>query len=310
MTAQPPSKRRRTKAAVAIAAAVGVGLALMLTNTSLGAYILLDYLADDDSGLIADPAAGPLELSEFVTAVEAVPAMPPEIDQPSGMTYLEADRAFAIVTDQAELFVVSDDFTTVRSNTAVLDGLLVTRQGRMEAVVGIDGPRVAVTGEIGDRIDVWRKGAEPGFSLEASIDLSDYAGGGELEIQGLAHNPQTGEFYLSSDETLAIAVVDATGRLLRELTFEDDLQGRLKPGRTLSEYRLSGLDYADGLLYAVSEPFNTLFVIDPEHGLLRVLGIENGGPISAIAVRDGTAYLPLDHNWVDPRPPLLAVTLN
>ncbi len=309
MTAQPPSKRRRTKAAVAIAAAVGVGLALMLTNTSLGAYILLDYLADDDSGLIADPAAGPLELSEFVTAVEAVPAMPPEIDQPSGMTYLEADRAFAIVTDQAELFVVSDDFTTVRSNTAVLDGLLVTRQGRMEAVVGIDGPRVAVTGEIGDRIDVWRKGAEPGFSLEASIDLSDYAGGGELEIQGLAHNPQTGEFYLSSDETLAIAVVDATGRLLRELTFEDDLQGRLKPGRTLSEYRLSGLDYADGL-YAVSEPYNTLFVIDPEHGLLRVLGIENGGPISAIAVRDGTAYLPLDHNWVDPRPPLLAVTLD
>ena len=234
MTAQPPSKRRRTKAAVAIAAAVGVGLALMLTNTSLGAYILLDYLADDDSGLIADPAAGPLELSEFVTAVEAVPAMPPEIDQPSGMTYLEADRAFAIVTDQAELFVVSDDFTTVRSNTAVLDGLLVTRQGRMEAVVGIDGPRVAVTGEIGDRIDVWRKGAEPGFSLEASIDLSDYAGGGELEIEGLAHNAQTGEFYLSSDETLAIAVVDATGRLLRELTFEDDLQGRLKPGRTLS----------------------------------------------------------------------------
>ena len=310
MTAQPPSKRRRTKAAVAIAAAVGVGLALMLTNTSLGAYILLDYLADDDSGLIADPAAGPLELSEFVTAVEAVPAMPPEIDQPSGMTYLEADRAFAIVTDQAELFVVSDDFTTVRSNTAVLDGLLVTRQGRMEAVVGIDGPRVAVTGEIGDRIDVWRKGAEPGFSLEASIDLSDYAGGGELEIEGLAHNAQTGEFYLSSDETLAIAVVDATGRLLRELTFEDELRGRLKPGRALSEYRLSGLDYADGLLYAVSEPFNTLFVIDPEHGLLRVLGIENGGPISAIAVRDGTAYLPLDHNWVDPRPPLLAVTLD
>ena len=310
MTAQPPSKRRRTKAAVAIAAAVGVGLALMLTNTSLGAYILLDYLADDDSGLIADPAAGPLELSEFVTAVEAVPAMPPEIDQPSGMTYLEADRAFAIVTDQAELFVVSDDFTTVRSNTAVLDGLLVTRQGRMEAVVGIDGPRVAVTGEIGDRIDVWRKGAEPGFSLEASIDLSDYAGGGELEIEGLAHNAQTGEFYLSSDETLAIAVIDATGRLLRELTFEDELRGRLKPGRALSEYRLSGLDYADGLLYAVSEPYNTLFVIDPEQGLVRTLGIENGGPISAIAVRDGTAYLPLDHNWVDPRPPLLAVTLD
>ena len=236
--------------------------------------------------------------------------MPPEIDQPSGIAYLEADRAFAIVTDQAELFVVSDDFTTVRSTTAVLDGLLVTRQGRMEAVVGIDGQRVAVTGEIGDRIDLWRNGAEPGFSLETSIDLSSLAGGGDVEVEGIAHNAQTGEFYLSSDETLAIAVIDASGRLLRELTFEDELRGRLKPGRSLSEYRLSGLDYADGLLYAVSEPYNTLFVIDPEQGLVRALGIENGGPISAIAVRDGTAYLPLDHNWVDPRPPLLAVTLD
>ena len=310
MIPQRLSKSRRTVAAAAIAGALVAGIALMLTNTSLGAYILLDYLGDDDSGLVADPAAGPLEVSEFVTAVEAARAMPPQIDQPSGIAYLEADRAFAIVTDQAELFVVSDDFRTVRSTTALLGGLLVTRQGRMEAAANIDGQRIAVTGEIGDRIDIWRKGAEPGFSLEASIDLSDYAGGGDVEIEGIAHNPQTGEFYLSSDETLAIAVVDATGRLLRELTFEDDLQGRLKPGRTLSEYRLSGLDYADGLLYAVSEPFNTLFVIDPEHGLLRVLGIENGGPISAIAVRDGTAYLPLDHNWVDPRPPLLAVTLD
>ena len=310
MTSQRLSKSRRNVVAVAIASALVIGILLMLTNTSLGAYILLDYLADDDSGLVADPRAGPLELEEFVTAVEAVPAMPPEIDQPSGIAYLEADRAFAIVTDQAELFVVSDDFTTVRSETAVLDGLLVTRQGRMEAVVGIDGQRVAVTGEIGDRIDIWRKGAEPGFSLETSIDLSSLAGGGDVEVEGIARNPQTGEFYLSSDETLAIAVIDTSGRLLRELTFEDELRGRLKPGRSLSEYQLSGLDYADGQLYAVSEPYNTLFVIDPEQGLVRALGIENGGPISAIAVRDGTAYLPLDHNWVDPRPPLLAVTLD
>ena len=235
--------------------------------------------------------------------------MPPQIDQPSGITYLEADRAYAIVTDQAELFVVSDDFKTVRSTTLVLDGLLVTRQGVMEAAVDIDGERIAVTGQTG-RLDVWRKGAasESEFSLETTIELSGYTGEGEVE--GLAHNPQTGELYLTFEEKLAIAVVDRNGRVLRELTFEDDLRGRLKSGRSLSEYRLSGLDYADGLLYAVSEPYNTLFVIDPEQGLVRVLGIENGGPISAIAVRDGTAYLELDHNYVDPRPPLLAVRVD
>lgn len=307
MTSQQSTKSRRTVAAVAIAGALVAGLLLMLTNTSLGSYILLDYLTDDDSGLVADPAAGPLELAEFVTAFEAVPAMPPQIDQPSGITYLEADRAFAIITDQAELFVVSEDFTTVHSTTLVLDGLLVRRQGVMEAAVDIDAERVAVSGQTG-RIDVWRKEAESGFLLETTIELSGYDGEGEIE--GLAHNPQTGELYLTFEERLAIAVVNATGQVLRELTFEDDLRGQLKPGRALSEYQLSGLDYADGLLYAVSEPYNTLFVIDPERGLVRVVGIENGGPISAIAVRDGTAYLPLDHNYVDPRPPLLGVTLD
>ena len=138
--------------------------------------------------------------------------------------------------------------------------------------------------------------------------MSGYAGEGEFS--GIAHNPQTGEYYLSSDETLTIAVADGTGRLLRELTFEDDLRARLKPGRSLSEYELSGLDYVDGRLYAVSEPYNTLFIIDPELGLVRTLGIENGGQISAIAVRNATAYLPLDHNYVDERPPLLTVTLD
>lgn len=300
------NKRRRAVAVTAITCTAVAGTALILTNTRLGVYILLDYFGDDDSGIVTDPASGPLELSEFKTAVAAY-VLPAQIDQPSGMTYLEADIAFAIVTDQAELFVVSDDFTTVRSVTALAGGLLVTRQGLMEAAACIDGRRIAVSGESG-RIDVWRKGAEPGFSPEATIELSGFAGEGEFS--GIAHNPQTGEYYLSSDETLAVAVFDATGRLLRELTFEDELGGRLKPGRSLSEYELSGLDYADGRLFAVSEAYNTLFIIDPEQGLVRVLGIENGGQISAIAVRDRTAYLPLDHNYVDERPPLLTVTLD
>ena len=306
MLSERLSQNRRAVAGVAIACAAVAGIALMLTNSRLGVYILLDYFGDDESGVVTDPASGPLELSEFTTAVAAY-ALPPQIDQPSGMTYLEADRAFVIVTDQAELFVVSEDFTTVRSTTALAGGLLVTRQGLMEAAGSIDGQRIAVSGETG-RIDVWRKNAEPGFSPEAAIELSGYTGEGEFS--GIAHNPQTAEYYLSSDETLTIAVVDATGRLLRELSFEDDLRGRLKPGRSLSEYQLSGLDYADGQLFAVSETYNTLFIIDPEDGRVRTLGIENGGQISAIAVRDGTAYLPLDHNYVDERPALMAVTLD
>ncbi|MYJ96930.1 MAG: hypothetical protein F4053_15545, partial [Proteobacteria bacterium] len=126
------NKSRRAVAGASIACAAIAGIALLLTNSRLGVYILLDYFGNDESGIVTDPASGPLVISEFTTAVAAY-ALPPQIDQPSGMTYLEADRAFAIVTDQAELFVVSDDFTTVLSATALAGGLLVTRQGLMEA---------------------------------------------------------------------------------------------------------------------------------------------------------------------------------
>ena len=308
------SRNRRALAGAAIACAAVAGIALMLTNSPLGVYILTEHFDNDDGGLVTDPASGPLELSEFTTAVAAY-ELPPQIEQPSGMTYLEADRAFAIVTDQSELFVVSEDFTTVRSVTALAGGLLITRQGMMEAAGSVDGQRIAVGGETG-RIDVWRKNAGPGYSPETTIELSPqtmiglsgYAGLGEFS--GIAHNPETGEYYISSDESPTIAVVDATGEFLRNLTLGDDLRGRLKPGRSLSEFGLSGLDYSDGRLYAVSEAYNTLFIIDPERGLERTLGIENGGRISAIAVRDGTAYLPIDHEYVDPRPPLLTVALD
>ncbi|MCY4587124.1 MAG: hypothetical protein OXB98_13900, partial [Bryobacterales bacterium] len=101
-----PGNSRRAVAGAAIVCVAVAGIALMLTNSRLGVYILLDHFGDDDSGIVTDPASGPLELSEFTTAVAAY-ALPSQIDQPSGMTYLEADRAFAIVTDQAELFVVS-----------------------------------------------------------------------------------------------------------------------------------------------------------------------------------------------------------
>jgi hypothetical protein len=40
-----------------------------------------------------------------------------------------------------------------------------------------------------------------------------------------------------------------------------------------------------------------------------VIGIEGGGEISAIAVAGGRAYLPVDHNWNEQRPPLLVVDL-
>lgn len=305
MSARHLSRNRPAQAAIAVIGLAAVLAGLGLTNTRLGVYILLDYFGDDESDLVADPRLGPVELSEFVTAVPAY-TLPLDIDQPSGISYLQGESAFAIVTDQAELFVVSEDFETIQSETALAGGLLVMRQGTVESAGAIDEDRLAVTGESG-RIDVWRKGADLAFSVDAEIEVSGFEG--EAEFSGVAYNPQTGEYYLSSDEALTIYVVDPEGRVRREISLETDLRGQLKSGRSLNEYQLSGLDFSNGLLFAVSETYNTIFTIDPAGGLTRTIGIEGGDQISDIAVHDNRAYLPIDHNHVDERPPLFVAEL-
>ena len=303
----PSSRNLRAYAPISlIGVVVAIILGLSLTNTRLGVYILLDYFGDDESDLIADPSLGPIQLSDYATAVPAY-ELPSEIEQPSGISYLEEEDAFAVVTDQAELFIVSDDFRNIESKTELAGGLLVMRQGSVEATCIIDDKRIAIIGEMG-RIDVWRKEAGLTFAADAQIEVSGYSG--ETEFSGIAFNPQSMEYYLASDETLTISILDHNGRLVREIAMEDNLRGQEKPGRTLTEYQISGLAYSDGRLFAVSETYNTIFVIDPAQGVVRTLGIEGGGQISGIAVHENIAYLPIDHNYVDERPPLFLVELN
>jgi len=303
----PSSRNLRADAPISlIGVVVAIILGLSLTNTRLGVYILLDYFGDDESDLIADPSLGPIQLSDYATAVPAY-ELPSEIEQPSGISYLEEEDAFAVVTDQAELFIVSDDFRNIESKTELAGGLLVMRQGSVEATCIIDDKRIAIIGETG-RIGVWRKEAGLTFAADAQIEVSGYSG--ETEFSGIAFNPQLMEYYLASDETLTISILDHNGRLVREIALEDSLRGQEKPGRTLTEYQISGLAYSDGRLFAVSETYNTIFVIDPAQGVVRTLGIEGGGQISGIAVHENIAYLPIDHNYVDERPPLFLVELN
>ncbi len=61
-------------AGAAVACVVVTGVALMLTNSRLGATVLLDCFGDDDSGLTADPETGPLKLSDSYLGSEEMPA--------------------------------------------------------------------------------------------------------------------------------------------------------------------------------------------------------------------------------------------
>jgi len=294
------NRRTVTTGGVALVAAV---LAFGLMNTRIGVFVVLDLVGGGEDGdFTADPRSAPIEIEEYATAVPTY-NLPTEIEQPSGITYLEGSDTFAIVTDQAELFQVTNDFETIRSKTELAGGLLLQRQGSTEAVGALDGARVAIAGEI-PTVDIWGSDSGLTFLRSNRVELSGLTG--ESEFSGIAYDPRTKKYYLASDEAFSIVVVDESGQMDREL----ELEATTRTGRRLDEYQISGLEYSDGFLFAVTENFNTIFVIDPVFGIVETIGIEAGGQISAIAVSNGRAYLTIDHNYFDERPPILTVDLD
>ena len=87
MNSRSSSGNRRVYVALALIGVAAVIVGLGLTNTRLGVYFVTDYFGDDESDLVADPHLGPIELSDYVTAVPAY-ELPLEIEQPSGISYM------------------------------------------------------------------------------------------------------------------------------------------------------------------------------------------------------------------------------
>ena len=284
--------------------ALVVFVALVLTNTRFGVWLLLDAIPEGDEVAVnADPRDGPIQLSEYRVA-EAAFQLPDSIEQPSGISFVEGVDRFMVATDQAELFVLDSDLSTVRSRTVLSRQLLIARQGSVEATTALDADRAVVAGE-SSTLELWRWSADGNWYRDAEIELSGFDG--EPEFSGVAYNHDADEYFLATDEDFAVLVIEANGAVLRTIDLGDDLD--LKAGRDLSEFTISGLDYADGRLYVVTEAFNTIFVVDPTAGVERAIGIEGGGQLSAISIANGRAYMPVDHNWNEERPMLFVADL-
>ncbi len=284
--------------------ALFVVVALTLTNTRFGVWLLLDAFGGDaGDGDIADPRLGPVEIVEFVTADPAF-QLPGAIEQPSGISFVEDANRFFVATDQAELFVLDNELATIQSRKVLSRQLLVSRQGSVEAITAINADRVVVAGE-SPALELWRWAADDNWYRDAVLELSGYDG--EMEFSGIAYNYDAEEYFLATDEVFEVFVLDSRGSVIRTMGLGDSLD--LKAGRELDELSISGLDYADGRLYILTETYNTIFVVDPAAGVERAIGVEGGGQLAAIAIANGRAYMPVDHNWDEERPPLFVVDL-
>lgn len=278
----------------AVGAAVLVAVFLLLTTTRFGIFLVFDVLGDVGSdNLPSDPTEGPLVLSGFLNAQERI-ALPDSLEQGSG---LHVDRQHIYVsTDQAELFTLSHGGVEAAPVTRLLGGLLIMRQGRLEGIA-VQGERLWGVGELGE-IATWR--SEDGrWRSTGAIALPD--GLDDLEFTGLTW---FGEDLLGTvDDGLAIWNLRSGDR------HEPEIGAHLRPGRSADGLVVSGIAAGASSLYLITENYSSILRVDPvAWRVTDVWGIDAGEP-SDIAVLDGLAYVTGDHNYFDPRPPLLVYAL-
>lgn len=278
----------------AILATALVAVFLVLTTTRFGIFIVFDVLGDVGSdNLPSDPTEGPLVLSGFLSAQQRI-TLPDSLEQGSG---LHVDRQHIYVsTDQAELFTLSHGGSEAGPVNRLLGGLLIMRQGRLEGIA-VQGERLLGIGELGE-IAAWRREDGRWRSTEA-VTLPD--GLDDLEFTGLT---RFGDDLLGTvDEGLAIWNLGTGERR------QPEIGAHLRPGRTADGLVVSGISADASSLYLITESYSSILRVDPvAWRVTDVWGIDAGEP-SDIAVLNGLAYVTGDHNYFDPRPPLLVYAL-
>ncbi len=278
----------------AIAAAVLVGLLLILTTTRFGIFIVFDVLGDVGSdNLPTDPTEGPLVLSGVLRAKERIP-LPESLEQASGL-HVDGQHIY-VSTDQAELFTLSHAGVEARPTSRLLGGLLILRQGRLEGIA-VDRNRLLGIGELG-ALRSWRYDEER-WQPSESTALPD--GLQNLEFTGITRFGT--DLLATADDGLAIWNLGTGDR------HEPNVDAHLRPGRSADELLVSGIAADASSVYLVTENYASILRVDPiARRVMDVWGID-AGESSDIAVLDGSAYVTVDHNYFDPRPPLLVYEL-
>ena len=88
------------------------------------------------------------------------------------------------------------------------------------------------------------------------------------------------------------------------------LAGPTVPGRTLQEYEVVGLSFAEDRLYALVAGYDDLLRIDPATGRIeRAWSLDGVHAPSGIAVRDGVAYITQDHEYSETPPGVAAFVI-
>ena len=123
----------------------------------------------------------------------------------------------------------------------------------------------------------------------------------EVEFTGICANSR-GLWATTSEELRIFSLEDGSYHAI-------NIEAFTKPAGDVSSLLISGIDCDDDFYYLITENYTSIIVMDENFSVIEIVGID-AGEASDIAVHDRVAYITVDHNYFDPRPPVYRYKLS
>ena len=261
--------------------------------------------------VLEDPEArqgdGPIE-PELALEVNNTFQLPSAVNQPSGLSKEQSGNWF-VVTDQAEVFELSDDFSLISEQKLVFPDQ-ACNQGCTEAIVAAqDG--IYVLTDFG-KVVFFQQDAN-GFvaTQEFLIDFRD-DNNQQLSFAGLGYDNDNAQFYMvgssnNDDQTDYLLELDRDFNILNRnvITYPEDTQA------TIETFDAAGVTFYQNALFVVSEQYTQVLELDLQGRILRALDIDpNDIEIpSDLAVTASGIFVTGDHEVDEATPPVVEFLL-
>lgn len=267
---------------------------VVLVTTRVGVFIVFEIASiwHDGDNYTTTYADAPVEITHVIERMEEI-ILPDYVQQVSGLIVRE--KEVVLLTDQTELFFLNpDDTKTTTGENLFPYKPPLFRQGTLEAITEVND-NYWVTGEIGVFLQVDKTGEIVGDTPVPAILA-------QTDITGLAW--ANGALFVTADDKVTLTRFDlATGEVV---PFPLDFANVSNQDIAETTFMWQGVSHEGGRLYLVAENYPLIVVADAASGkVLETIGVPGRHAFSDIAVSNGMIFVPSDHNYFDPRPPLL-----
>ena len=278
---------------IAIALFICLGTLYFFVFTPWGVHTFGETLFGGKEQQAYAPDDYPTEVDTIVGLARTI-ALPENVKQPSGIDF-NAENALFLVTDQAEIVELTEDFAAINSSVTISNKPLLFRQGSVESLDCYQD-KMYIGGDLGV-IEIWEE-ANGGWQKVDAIQPQIKQGANiDAEAEALAVDPSNGNIYIGKESL--ITIIDQQGQMIREF----NLQMPAKSGRSVSEYLIAGMDFHKGALYVITEYHSAILKVNPDTGevgfIYAIEGITEG---AGLTVTDDAFFVVVDHELNEASP--------